>query len=231
MDNNDLQQNNNGYEVQNYKKNSNKPLILFLVLLILGLTGYIVYDKVIKENPTKNNDEATDSEKNDDDSTKTDEPVELSISGSLVTSLYDTTKTNCDFFRSFYYNAGTTLRSSIKDTDLNPSVTPGGGCPIGGTYKTKVVSAKQYSDRIEILEKHVYIAIDNNTSGTSYLIYEEKPDYTVKESVSNTIATIDESNYNDATVDKYLNNVSGYTFTFNKQSDGTYSLYSIKQEA
>lgn len=230
MNNDFSQQNNNVHEELNRRANSNRPLILLLVLISLGLASYIVYDKVIEGNSAKNNDEIVDSDKENDDVTENDEPVDLSITSSLISSLYDKTKTECSSFRSFYYENDMTLRSNIKDTDLYPNIT-NSGCPMGGSYQTRIISAKQYSDKIEISEKHIYITLNNGGTGTSYVIYENVPDFNDKNSALDNIDTVSEADYTNSLVDNYLDKVSIYTFTFNKQNDGSYTLYSIEKES
>lgn len=231
---NNLQQSNDGYEKPDYKNKSNKPLILFLVLLLLVLASYIVYDKITEEKSLKNNDETIDSENENDDTTKEDEPVELSISDSLVSSLYATTKTFCSYTRSLYYDEGTVLRSDINVYDLHPESNPDNtlyACDIPETYQTKIISAKQYSDRIEIVEKHIYI-VYVTTSENVYKIYAEHVAYNAAGEISlPKLDTIIGSDYSDSLIDNYLDKVPSYTFTFNKQSDGTYLLYSIKKES
>ena len=212
-------------EKTNSKGKNNKVLIIVLVLISLGLASYIVYDKVIDGKEVKNNDEIVDSKTEED----ADKVEELSLTSSLVTSLYDETKTDCNLFRSFYYNDDITLRTDIE-SDLNPEVS-GIGCPIGGTYQTKIISAKKYSDRIEISEKHIYAAIDNNQSGTSYVIFGELPDYNDKDYATKIIDTVSEKNYTTSLIDNYTNKVSTYVFTFNKEEDDSYKLYSIKKES
>jgi hypothetical protein len=235
MDNNYSTQSSNEYEEHNYKNksNGNKPLILLLVLLLLGAVGYIVFDKINEGKSLKDNDKAIDSVKGntDKDKDKTDKPVELSINDSLVKSLYDMTKPECDFFSHFYYDAAETLRSNIKETDLFPNITMG-GCPIGGGFQKKVVSAKKYSDKVEIYEKHIYTALDSGPNGeTIYTVYPNVVDFSDKNSVSNSLGTFTYNEQSQSAIDSYLDKAPSYIFTFNKQSDGTYTFYSIKKVA
>ena len=53
MDNSNLNDTTNVVVSNEQKKKGNKGLIIFLILIILGMGGYITYDKVLKKEEIK----------------------------------------------------------------------------------------------------------------------------------------------------------------------------------
>jgi hypothetical protein len=106
------------------------------------------------------------------------------------------------------------------DSQKGVYVSNNGGC--GGVgypvYSTKVIDAKQYSDRIEVTIKAVYVSYNLEASTETI------------SKASDTSATIVKDIASTTSIDSYFDQGDTYLYTFKKDTDGHYYFYSIEMK-
>lgn len=96
-------------------------------------------------------------------------------------------------------------------------------------YKTKIISAKKYSDKIEIINKVMFIFASGCTDEEESFIlkspysYENYKNFIV-EDLSKT-----KKDYKDINIDDYLYSLNSYKWIFTKNKDGNYIFSSVEK--
>ena len=96
-------------------------------------------------------------------------------------------------------------------------------------YKTKIIDAKKYSDKIEIINK-VMFSFSSGCEDEEKLLILKSP-YSYNNYKNFIIADLSNTkkNYNDINIDDYLDSLDSYKWTFTKNKDGNYIFSSVEK--